>query len=67
MLKGNKKYPRNITSIYDTLKRFKLEAPRNNNTGGTGDRGNIKNHGGRGVRDHILIQHNAPSGTIFTP
>ena len=67
MLKGNNKYTRTVTRTFDMLTCFELAAPRHHCTRHTGDIGNMNNNGSHGGWDHTLIQHTAPSGTVFTP
>ena len=65
MLKGNKKYPRTITSAYNILTHFEFASPRRYHTESTGEKRNMENCGGHGGRDHTFSQHTAPSGTVF--
>ena len=60
MLKGNNNYQRTVTSAYDMLTHFELAYTRRHHNERTGDKGNRKNHGGRGGRDHTCVQHTAP-------
>ena len=53
MLDGNNNYPRTVTSAYDTLTHFELEAPKNHRIKRTGDIGNRGNFGRHGGMDHI--------------
>ena len=67
MLKENNKYPRTVTSAYDTLTHFELASTICHHTERTGDKGNRENFDGCGGRDHTLVQHTAPSGKVFIP
>ena len=65
MPRGKINYPRTFTNEYCMLTLFDLADPRHHHIGRTGDKGNGKNHGGRGRRDHTLVQHIAPLGTVL--
>ena len=67
MVKVNNNYQRNVTRAYDMLTNFVFASPRHHHTKRTRDKGNTKDRGGHGGRDHTFVQHIAPSGTVFFP
>ena len=67
MIKGDRNYPRTVTSAYAMLTCFQLASPRRHHTERTGDKGNRGDRGSHGGRDDTVIQHTAPSGAVFIP